>query len=444
MWRKHLAGRLLCEREWQRWLCSVTLSHKQLEELEENCCYEAAIVTTPLQCNRCGNKERERFHYLPNEQIYCVECLNMGRVTSGERLRMFTGLELLPQWQNYLCWQGNLTESQERISQLLVEHLSGALPQLVWAVTGAGKTEMMYPVIHTILEQGGRVGVASPRIDVCLELAPRLARDFSCQQQLLYGSGETTHHDCPITICTTHQLWRFWHYFDLLIVDEVDAFPYVNSKALHYGVQRAVKEKVGRLIFLTATPDEVLHQQVKNGEVVLHCLWRRYHGFDLPEPTGYFVWGWRRMIEQGRGKLFRYLERFMAIEGVKLIFVPSIPLAERLAEILSDKHAGVNVVHAQDINRKSKVEAVRRGECDVLVSTSILERGVTFTNCHVCIVGADSSLFNVAALVQMSGRVGRSKDFPTGTLWWIHSGWTKMMHQAKKQIHQMNSRKDVS
>ena len=29
---------------------------------------------------------------------------------------------------------------------------------------------------------------------------------------------------CPLTICTTHQLLRFKAAFDLIVVDEVDAF----------------------------------------------------------------------------------------------------------------------------------------------------------------------------------------------------------------------------
>lgn len=438
MWRKELAGRLLCEREWKKWKQNKEVSDEQLLEIESNCRCDPALLEAPLRCQRCGNQQPQQFSSLPDGRKYCIECLNMGRVASGEMIYSFEGLEDFPQGNCYLQWQGKLTEGQQKIAQALVTYLVEPKPQLVWAVTGAGKTEMMYRVIAQVLSDGGRVGIASPRIDVCLELVPRLARDFNCEQQLLYGDGQQQHCDCPLTICTTHQLWRFCHYFDLLIVDEVDAFPYVNSQALHYGVHRAVKEVTGHLIFLTATPDEVLQRQVAKGEIRQHCLWRRYHGFDLPEPKIYFLWDWRRMIEQGRGRLYHYLAKFIAIEGIKLIFVPSIVLAEQLGQQLKKMYSNVLVVHAKDVERKAKVEAIRQGKCEVLVTTTILERGVTFPNCHVCIVGGDSPLFNVAALVQMSGRVGRSKDFPTGTLWWLHGGWTKAMKQARQQIRQMN------
>ena len=41
---------------------------------------------------------------------------------------------------------------------------------LVHAVTGAGKTEMIYKVVAKVINDGGAVCLASPRIDVCLEL----------------------------------------------------------------------------------------------------------------------------------------------------------------------------------------------------------------------------------------------------------------------------------
>ncbi|WP_374955073.1 DEAD/DEAH box helicase family protein [Paenibacillus sp. PCH8] len=49
---------------------------------------------------------------------------------------------------------------------------------LLWAVTGAGKTEMIFPLLQHTLDRGGRALVATPRRDVVLELAPRLAKAF--------------------------------------------------------------------------------------------------------------------------------------------------------------------------------------------------------------------------------------------------------------------------
>jgi len=43
------------------------------------------------------------------------------------------------------------------------------------------------------------------------------------------------HHDAltgNIIVLTTHQLFRYEDYFDLLIFDEIDAFPYVGDLVL--------------------------------------------------------------------------------------------------------------------------------------------------------------------------------------------------------------------
>lgn len=81
---------------------------------------------------------------------------------------------------------------------------------------------------------------------------------------------------------------------------------------------------------------------------------------------------------------------------------------------------------------------MRNGELDFLVTTTILERGVTFENIDVIIWRADHQVYTEAALVQISGRAGRSKKYPTGNVTFFHMGWTRAMKKALKQIKQMN------
>lgn len=97
---------------------------------------------------------------------------------------------------------------------------------LLWAVTGAGKTEMMFPLLEAVLTAGGKVAVATPRRDVVLELAPRLAAAFpQVCRVVLYGGSEDRLQLGDLTLATTHQLIRFKEAFDLVVIDEVDAFP---------------------------------------------------------------------------------------------------------------------------------------------------------------------------------------------------------------------------
>lgn len=48
-------------------------------------------------------------------------------------------------------------------------------------MTGAGKTEMIYQVVAKVIDDGGSVCLASPRIDDMFELYKRLQNDFACE-----------------------------------------------------------------------------------------------------------------------------------------------------------------------------------------------------------------------------------------------------------------------
>ena len=56
----------------------------------------------------------------------------------------------------------------------------------------------------------------------------------------------------------------------------------------------------------------------------------------------------------------------------------------------------------------------------------------------VFILDADSKLFDEAALVQMAGRAGRSKDDPHGKVYFAAAEITKSQKEAVRQIRTMN------
>jgi competence protein ComFA len=80
----------------------------------------------------------------------------------------------------------------------------------------------------------------------------------------------------------------------------------------------------------------------------------------------------------------------------------------------------------------------RNGKIRILVTTTILERGVTVPKTDVFILQADSSLFDEASLVQMAGRAGRSKDDPFGYVYFISTAKTNAQAGAIRQIRKMN------
>ena len=391
-----------------------------------------------LCCNRCGqvvNKEKQQ---LPIGAYYCRSCLILGRVRSDEKLYYFPQAEF-PK-TNVLKWQGRLTDYQAKVSQGLVEAVAKRKDSLVHAVTGAGKTEMIYQVVAQVIDQGGAVCLASPRIDVCLELYRRLKIDFACDISLLHGESEA-YFRSPLVIATTHQLLKFYRAFDLLIVDEVDAFPYVDNPMLYHAVHQAVKEH-GTKIFLTATSTDELDKRVSKGELSRLSLPRRFHGNPLIVPRKVWLENFQKYLNQK--KLVPKLEQFVKKQRKTgfplLIFASEIKRGQEFAEVLQNNFPNekVGFVASTTENRLDVVEKFRRKEITILISTTILERGVTFPCVDVFVVEANYRLFSRSALVQIAGRVGRSMERPTGELIFFHDGTTMAIEKAIKEIREMN------
>ena len=390
-----------------------------------------------LSCQRCGSQIQKTWH-LPVGAFYCRECLIMKRIRSDQELYYFPQ-ERFPE-QDVLKWSGQLTPFQELISQGLLQAVDKKEATLVHAVTGAGKTEMIYQVVAKVINQGGAVCLASPRIDVCLELHKRLQNDFACEIALLHGDSDP-YFRTPLVVATTHQLLKFYQAFDLLIVDEVDAFPYVDNPVLYHAVNNCVKEN-GLRILLTATSTDELDRKVKQGELKRLSLPRRFHGNPLIVPKPIWLSNFDRNLEKNSlpPKLKHYIEKQRKTAFPLLIFASEIKKGEKLKEILQEQFPNEKIGFVSSIteNRLEQVQAFRDGELTILISTTILERGVTFPRVDVFVVEANHQLFTKSSLVQIGGRVGRSMDRPTGELIFFHDGLNQSIKKAIKEIKQMN------
>lgn len=123
-----------------------------------------------------------------------------------------------------------------------------------------------------------------------------------------------------------------------------------------------------------------------------------------------------------------------------LIFASEIKRGQEFAEVLQNNFPNekVGFVASTTENRLDVVEKFRRKEITILISTTILERGVTFPCVDVFVVEANHRLFSRSALVQIAGRVGRSMERPTGELIFFHDGTTMAIEKAIKEIREMN------
>ena len=168
--------------------------------------------------------------------------------------------------------------------------------------------------------------MASPRVDVCLELAPRFQAAFpKTPIALLYGGMEKPYEYTQLVIATTHQLFRFRAAFDVLIIDEIDAFPFHADASLQFAAEKARKGE-STLIYLSATPSPRMQKEVKDKKLAATILPARYHGHQLPVPKAKFCVDWRRkVLKQPLKTTFgKALNQRLKNKKKFLVFVPNI------------------------------------------------------------------------------------------------------------------------
>lgn len=350
-----------------------------------------------------------------------------------------------------------LSPPQQAASDALLQ--DDGRPTLVWAACGAGKTEVVYAAIERTLQARGRVLFAIPRRDIVIDLEERLRQVFPrVPVQAVYGGSVRKFADTPITLATTHQLLRFYHRFDLVVLDEVDAYPYRGSRLLRRAVERAAVPG-GRTIFLTATPPDTLFARVRRGECRLVTIPARHHGHPLPVPeivrapeldrVRKQLLANERQIDLSR-ELVDTVQQALRTRAPLLVFVPAVNLVAPAARLFdSICRSGARPapdalplaagIHSRDPRRDRLRQAFAAGEFPVLVATTVLERGVTLPGVNVIVWMADAEgIFDAAALVQMAGRVGRTASQPTGRVWFVAAKPNRPMEQAVRQIQELN------
>ncbi|WP_236570510.1 DEAD/DEAH box helicase [Paenibacillus sp. An7] len=413
----------------------------------------------PLYCRRCGSIAAEQTPCAAcgsSACAYCEACLALGRsracalLLQGAAPRAVKGAAGRFPTAADSRWGLSPAQSVATGAALayLAEqrHASSAAAKgrfLLWAVTGAGKTEMTFPLLDAILSGGGSVLVATPRRDVVLELAPRVARAFpEVTRATLYGGSSDRWRRGELTLATTHQLLRFRHAFDLVIIDELDAFPYHNDPMLAYAAEACCKQG-GSFIYLSATPPRELQKQAASGKLAHARVPVRFHRHPLPVPLLLKVPSVQQLLKQH--KLPAELLRRLAISierGAQIfMFVTRIAQIDALLHLLRRTLPDLRIEGTSSVDplRAEKVMAFRDRTIRLLVTTTILERGVTVPKSDVYILDANNRLFDAASLVQMAGRAGRSKDDPAGNVVFAAPERSLGQKEAVKQIKRMNT-----
>lgn len=418
-------GQRLLQKEWHAFYPQIDLKYAEKIPAMLEC-------ENGWLCQRCGEVSREE---LPAGFFYCPACLTLGRIDSRSFLYYFPVKRIVAR-KVVLIWSGELSPAQRKISEQLLDDQTVAKTFLLWAVTGAGKTEILFLLLKASLEQGKRIAVTSPRVDVCNELYLRFRQAFPQENISLFHGQDRKDAGDVFVVCTIHQLLRYQDYFDLVVIDEVDAFPYAASPLLHRAVDKAQKIE-GNRIYLSATPEDFLKRSVDQS----YYLPARYHRRRLPVPQLFFSWRLEKYLSRGElpKKVLIKIAELLEQNNV-LLFCPSIPLLTKIADCIRNIYPKVKLttVFSQDQERLVKVENMRAGNYQLLLTTTILERGVTFEKVSVIVLQASHRVFNKSALVQIAGRADRKGVYAHAEVIFITSEVTTPIKKAINEIEGNN------
>ncbi|UMZ75003.1 DEAD/DEAH box helicase family protein [Natranaerofaba carboxydovora] len=447
-------------------------------------------------CFRCGSKDllETDCPRCKRRCFVCRECLKMGEARSCTPLFLFSKeqnlqlkikispeasfgqnkLESMPKGkldydyksddllENLPHLDFDLTPAQKEAYDMASEFLDREEKKaLIFALCGGGKTEAVYGAVKKIIKKGGKVLFATPRRDLTRELSHRLEKAFpGIRINTFYGGFKNKLSDGEFVVSTTHQLYRFYRAFDLVILDEADAFPYRGSNNLPLLLGRSLK-KDAKLIYISATPEKSLLKETKKKTAYLITIPARFH--KKPAPLPKLIKVSKKGMEGNNGKFSKkitsFIDKNLDLNKPMLVFVPTINLAEETSRRLEkylrkqnylkkQEHLSndadnsiasiVSFSHSKDPKRDEKLIEFTNGKIKILVSTTILERGITLEGVRVLVLFSNHDVFDDRALVQMAGRSGRTGADPYGEVIFAGEYITKAMKRARKLIDRLN------
>lgn len=379
-----------------------------------------------MRCLRCGNRELKYF-YKDNETWYCRKCIGFGRVNVYDVPKKISYTKKKHNCNYELKYP--LTSPQKKAVEQIMYYINQRKDVLIFAATGAGKTELTMEAIKQYLNAGKKVCFSISRRQVVLEIQERMQKAFPSLKVIAVCEGFSDIVDGDLIVCTMHQLYRYYKTFDLLIMDEVDAFPYRDNELLE---QVALASCVGEKIYLSATPSEDMLRDVKEGKIQLVELFERPHGYPLIVPVV------KRTLKNLQYVfLIRFLFRQRKKKIQTLVFVPTIALAQQLAKYLK-MFFKCKAFTSKTQDKEKIIDEFHQQKYEFLISTTILERGITIKGIYIIILQADHIVFNEASLVQIIGRVGRNIEMPTGEGYFLCTRKTKDITACIQTLENMN------
>lgn len=399
-------------------------SQTSMNETRQSGCLEYDPL---LICHRCGNTDPA--YFARNGSIlYCRKCVSFGALEVGadpKPVKLCSRkIDVIPKLKF------ELTPAQANASRKVLQALQAGKDVFVYAAAGAGKTEMSLESICWYMKQGKKVCFAISRRQVVMEIAARMQEIFPNLSVIAVCQGHTKVLDGDLIVCTTHQLFRYPKCFDLLILDEMDAFPFVDHPVLQQISRNSCK---GQRMLLSATPDEKSMQDVQVGRMEMVTLFQRPHGKPLCVPKVIRTSSWSSLL-----RIIQKCRKYEKEGKQVLVFVPRKADGIWMTPLLN-LFVRTELIHSDIQNKDAIMACFHSKQTQALVCTTLLERGITVGSVQVLVYHAEHSVFTKASFIQIFGRVGRAFADPQGDGICYCSYMTKEIEGCIEQLNWMNA-----
>jgi len=318
----------------------------------------------------------------------------------------------------------DLTSAQKRVLREIYEDVSSGKPmhRLVQGDVGSGKTVVAFICLLWTVENGyqgvlmapteilaeqhylslrGLLGPIKVETSLLVSGIPK-ARKEEIRERI--GKGETK------VVIGTHALIEegvSFRNLGLAVIDEQHKFGVVQRASLRG------KGSSPHLLVMTATPIPRSLALTVYGDLDISIL------DELPPGRRRVKTGWRD--ERARGKVYSFLRDKIKEGRQAYVICPLVEESEKLdlkAATKMAEHLGrevfpdlkVELLHGR-MGGEAKEEIMgrfRRGEIDILVSTTVVEVGADVPNAAIILV-EHAERFGLSQLHQMRGRVGRGE-----------------------------------
>jgi len=236
---------------------------------------EKITAVTPEKCNRCQGINIYKDIYGQN---HCLDCFEYGEI--NDEMTLYRYERNIHSQEHILDMDYSLTVTQKKGSDFLVECFKDKQTGFLQAVCGAGKTEMTFSVILEALNSNHKVCFIIPRVAVLKEVFRRLQKHFPKTIVKALFEGHKDYENANLLVSTPQQMIYFYEEFDLMIIDEVDAFPLAGNSFLERLIDKAIKP-YGTKLLMSATINDFVK---RDSNIKYHLIPSRFHKRPLVVP----------------------------------------------------------------------------------------------------------------------------------------------------------------